>query len=142
MLVTETVQVAAPPERVWAVLADVQDWPSWTPTTRSVRLLDGPTLTEGSRVRIEQPRLPPAEWVVSEYVPGRSFRWTARGPGVVTVADHEVVPADDPARSTVTLRLEQTGPLSGVLGLVAGRLTRRYVATEARSLKARCERGG
>lgn len=139
MLVTESAPVAAPPEQVWAVLADIERWPSWNPTVRSVRLLGAQVLAEGSRVAIRQPRLPRAEWVVSEYVDGRSFRWSARGPGVVTVADHEVVPADE-GGCTVRLRLQQAGPLSGALGLVAGRLTRGYVATEAASLKARCER--
>jgi uncharacterized protein YndB with AHSA1/START domain len=137
MQVTETVEIAAPPERVWQVLTDVEAWPTWTDSVRAARLLDGAPLAEGSRVELRQPRLPTTVWVVTELVDGSSFSWSARGPGVVSVADHRLEPGDGGTR--VRLEFSQQGPLGTALGVVAGGLVRRYVGMEAAGLKRRCE---
>lgn len=137
MQVLETVQVAATPHRVWQVLVDVEQWPTWTGSVRAVRLLDPGTLAEGSRVELSQPRLPKAGWVVTELVEGRSFTWSSRAPGVVSTAEHRLEDTDGGTR--VTLRLIQEGPLAGVLSVLAGARARRYVAMEAAGLRRRCE---
>ncbi|HET8604768.1 MAG TPA: SRPBCC family protein [Marmoricola sp.] len=134
-LFTTTRHVEAPPERVWPVLADVARWPEWTPTVDSLQRLDDGPLRIGSRARIHQPRLPRAEWEVTEVQDGRSFTWEASGPGLRTIGRHEVVA--EGAGSAVTLSIEQTGPASPVAALVWRRLTQRYLETEAASLAAR-----
>jgi carbon monoxide dehydrogenase subunit G len=35
-----TVEIPAPPDRVWAVLADIERWPEWTPTVTRIQRLD------------------------------------------------------------------------------------------------------
>jgi uncharacterized membrane protein len=137
MQVTETVDIAAPLEQVWRVLADVEAWPTWTDSVRTARLLDGPPLAEGSRVELRQPRLPATLWVVTELVEGESFTWSARGPGVVSVAGHWLEPTDRGTR--VRLEFSQQGPLGTALGVLAGGMVRRYVGMEAAGLKRRCE---
>src|SRR5919112_4157282 len=82
------IDVEAPVEHVWEVLREVERWPEWAPTLTSVRRLDGGPLAVGSRVRVEQPRIPPTEYQVTELEPGRSFTWVATGPGVRTTARH------------------------------------------------------
>jgi uncharacterized protein YndB with AHSA1/START domain len=135
--VTQTVDIAATPERVWQVIVDVERWPTWTDSVRAARLLDGPPLAEGSRVELRQPRLPTTEWVVIELVDGESFTWSARGPGVVSVASHRLEPADGGTR--VRLEFSQQGPLSRALDVLAGAMVRRYVGMEAAGLRRRCE---
>jgi uncharacterized protein YndB with AHSA1/START domain len=130
--------LAAPAPRVWEVLFDVARWPEWTPTIHSVERLDAGPLVVGSRVRIRQPKLPQAVWEVTEVVEGRSFTWQAKGPGMTSIGRHEVVP--DATGSTVSLSIEQVGPMGAVAALVWRRLTQRYVDLEAESLDERVSR--
>ena len=75
-----SIDVDAPVDRVWEVLRDVERWPEWASTVNSVRRLDDGPLAVGSKARIEQPKIPPTEYVVTELEPGRSFTWVATGP--------------------------------------------------------------
>lgn len=133
---TTSRHIDASPAHVWEVMSDVSRWPEWTPTIESVRRLDDGPLAVGSRAEVRQPRLPRATWQVSELVPGRSFTWEANGPGMRTIGRHEVVP-DAGGGSTVTLGIEQTGPMGAVAAVVWRRLTQRYIEVEAQSLDAR-----
>jgi len=129
--------IAAPAATVWAIYSDVERWPDWTASVTSVELLDAGPLRVGSRARVRQPRLPVAEWTVTEIDEGRSFTWVARGPGVRTTGTHIVVPHGDGARATAIL--DQGGPLGPVVGFLTRGLTRRYLAMEVAGLKARAE---
>lgn len=130
-----THHIDAPAESVWEVLSDVAHWPEWTPTIDSVERLDSGPLRVGSQARVRQPKLPRAQWEVTELVEGRSFTWEATGPGLRTIGRHEVTPDADGC--TVTLSIEQTGPMAGVAARMWRKLTQRYVELEAESLDAR-----
>lgn len=132
-----TIDIAAPPERVWAVLSDVESWPSWTPTVTAVTLLDDRNLQLGGRAKVQQPRLPDAEYVVTELIAGRSFTWVADRPGVRTTASHTIEPL--PAGARVRLSVAQTGWLGALAGHLYRSLTDRYLANEANGLKHTCE---
>ncbi len=139
MRFSATSDVAAPARRIFDVYTDVVRWPDWTKTVTSVERLDQGPLRVGSRARIRQPRLPVAVWEVTDLEPGRSFTWVARGPGIVTTGRHEVIPMGGVDRAQVTASLEQAGLLGPLVGLLTRRLTDRYLQTEVRGLKARCE---
>lgn len=132
-----TVEISATPERVWAVLADVPGWPRWTPTASAAEVLRGP-FGEGATVRLKQPRLPAAVWIVTEHRPLTGFTWTTSRPGVRTEARHQLHHAGAGVVH-VELTLTQTGPLSWLVHLLAGPLTRRYLSQEAHGLKTWCE---
>ncbi len=133
-----SIAINAPPERVWAVLTDVRRWPEWTASMRDLRYVAGDSLVPGSRVRIQQPRLPAVVWDVTEVEPGESFSWVARSPGITTRATHRLTPGLS-GGVTVSLGIQQRGPLAWLLELLTARLTRRYVQLEADGLKRRCE---
>ena len=132
------IDIEAPVDRVWEVLRDVERWPEWASTVTSVRRLDDGPLAVGSRARIEQPRIPPTEYVVTELEPSRSFTWVATGPGVRTTARH-LLEALGTGGTRVTLAVEQAGLVGAVMGRFYRRLTDRYLATEAEGIKARSE---
>ena len=132
------IEVEAAVERVWEVLHEVERWPEWASTVTSVRRLDDGPLAVGSRVRVEQPRIPPTEYEVTEFEPNRSFTWTATAPGVRTTARHRLEQLGA-GTTRVTLAVEQAGPLGRVMGRFYRRLTDRYLTAEAEGIKARSE---
>ncbi|HZE30856.1 MAG TPA: SRPBCC family protein [Actinoallomurus sp.] len=134
---TTSVEIDADPERVWNALIDVEHWPDWTPSMRSVRRLDTGPFGPDSRVRIEQPRMPAAVWQVTRFEPGTSFTWVSARGGVRTEGYHRLVRGPDGL--TVELGIAQTGALAWLIAALYGRLTRRYVGMEARGLKRACE---
>jgi len=122
------------------VISDVERWPQWTASMIEVDRLDEGSLGAGSRARVRQPKLPVAVWQVTEIVPGRSFTWQAKGPGLLTIAGHEAEPLDA-GRSRATLWIDQRGLLAGIAGLFWDKLTREYATTELEGLKQRSEGG-
>lgn len=137
MELQRTIDIAAPPERVWAVMADATRWHEWTASVTSVQLLDGPELRVGGRAEIRQPKLPPARFTVTALEPGRGFTWATGNVVVRATARHRIEPAPGGARATLAVRF------GGLLGWLAGRAYRRltleYLELEAQGLKARSE---
>ena len=116
-----TVVTAAPPERVWAVVVDVERWPERIPTVEAVERLDAGPLAVGSRTRLQQPRLPTAVWTDTELADGSSYTWESSSPGVTVTATH-VVEAHS-SGSRLTLAVTVSGPLSGIGWLMTRSLT-------------------
>ena len=131
------VTIAAPPERVWAVIVDVERWPERIPTVDSVERLDEGPLAVGSRTRLQQPKLPTAVWTVTELSDGSSYTWESSSPGVKITATHIVEPHPD--GSKLTLALTVTGPMSRIGWLMSRSLTKRYTESEAASIKKAAE---
>lgn len=134
----DSIDINATAATVWDVYADVEHWPDWTASVRSVTFVAGDHVAIGARARIAQPKLPKAEWEVTEVEPGRSWTWVASAPGVRTTAIHRVEPLDD-GSTRVTQTLIQEGALGWLIARVYAGLTRRYLRMEAEGLAARCE---
>ena len=132
-----TVQIDAPAERVWRVMADLERWPEWTPTMASVKRLDNGEFRLGSRARIRQPKLMGAVWKVSSMVPGRSFELQNSSAGLRSVAGHRIEPQTDSCK--VTIWVEHTGVITPLIGYFFNDITRQYLQQEAEGLKKRCE---
>ena len=133
-----SIEIAAPPERVWEILADVERWPEWTASVTSVRRLDHGPLDVGSRVEVVQPKIPKGTYTVTVLEPGSLFTWEQRQPGSTVTAHHRVTPLPD-GGSRVDLTVAMSGALGGIVGRMYRRLTERYLAIEAAGLKSRAE---
>jgi uncharacterized membrane protein len=134
---SEAIEIAAAPERIWDVMRDIDRWPEWTPSMTSVHRLDDAPFAVGTRVKVRQPRLPAAIWLLTDIQPGRGFTWVSANPGVTVTATHVIAPGGEGSR--VTLAIEMAGPFAALLGALTGGITQRYMALEARGLKARSE---
>jgi hypothetical protein len=130
------VDIAAAPALAWSVMADVERWPEWTASISRVKKLSPGPLQVGSRVRIHQPKFPPAVWHVTGLVPGAEFSWVSSAPGIWVTARHSVEAVATGCRVKLSIGYE------GFLGVLLARWTRhliqRYLAMEADGLKARC----
>jgi uncharacterized membrane protein len=131
-----TVDIPAPQPRVWSVMVDVERWPEWTASISHVKRLSPGPLHVGSRVRIHQPKFPPAFWRVTELKPGASFTWVSRAPGVRVTARHTAEAIEIGSR--VTLSIHYEGWLGAWLGQWTRNLNERYLVMEATGLKAHC----
>lgn len=149
---TRTIEVtraaSAAPDDVWRVLGELDAWADWLPTVSRIERQDavgegGASGTSGAAApsvdsvyRIEQPKLPPTRWTVTQWQPGTSFTWRSRRPGVVSTADHVVRPLAG-GGSEITLRMSFAGPLSWLVHRLYAGLTRDYMETEATALAER-----
>ena len=134
---SRTVEIAAPAQLVWSVMADVERWPEWTASvSRIVRLTPGP-LAVGSRLRIHQPKLAPATWRVVEVERDRYFVSESVTPGLRVIAHHSIEPVGAKSRVTLSVRFE--GLFAVLLARLTRNLNKRYLTMEAVGLKERCE---
>ena len=118
-------------------MSDVARWHEWTPSVTSIKRLDEGPFAVGSRVVIRQPKFPPALWTATAIETGRSFTWVSTAPGIRVLAHHGVEPTVNGSRATLSLDLQ--GVFGGLLGRLTGGITERYLAFEAKGLKARSE---
>ena len=135
---TTRVSIQAPAARVWQTMIEVERWPEWTPSVRSIERLEPTPLGPGSRVRIEQPKLAPAVWTVTDWKPEVAFIWVSRRPGILVTALHAIT-ASAAGACEVTLTVRFEGLLAPLIRLLTGRLTKHYMGLEAAGLKKVCE---
>jgi uncharacterized protein YndB with AHSA1/START domain len=131
-------EINAPPDRVWAVLVDVERWPEWMASYTSVERLSQGPLTVGSTARVRQPGLSAATYTVTELVADVEFTWSSSTLGVLTTGRHVVQPRPGD-RTALLLSLEQTGILAGPIGLILGPKIRRFLAIESEGLRTAAE---
>jgi ligand-binding SRPBCC domain-containing protein len=137
---SRSIDIAAAPERVWAVMSDLDRWHEWTPSIRGITRQGGAPFATGTRVVIRQPKFPPAQWTITNVQPGRSFTWVSRAPGMQVTGTHAITATEGGSR--VTLSLHYEGAVGRWLARLTRGITERYVGYEAEGLRARSEATG
>lgn len=132
-----SIDIDAPPERVWSIMSDVERWQEWTPSVRSIRKTDAGALKVGSGAWVRQPKLPPAFWRVTAVEPNKEFTWINKGPGIIVTARHGVEPI--PRGTRAALSINYDGLFHPLIVWMVGDLNDRYLALEANGLKRRSE---
>jgi len=112
MKIEHRILVAAPPEHIFEIYADVQNWHTWDPDTKSASL-DGP-FQVGSRGRLTPAKGNTVPMLVTALVPNRSFTVESKIPLFRMVFEHELIPSG--TNTEVVHRVTFSGLLSALLG--------------------------
>jgi ribosome-associated toxin RatA of RatAB toxin-antitoxin module len=135
--IRKTIEINAPPARVFRLIYDVERWHTWTASISSVRLTTPGPLAIGSTAEVRQPNLPMARWTVTALEEDLGFTWVSRSPGVRVTGEHWVTAT--PAGCRAALSISYGGFFGPLLGRLFRRISDRYVTMEAEGLKARAE---
>ncbi len=137
MKVAHAHHIAAPPELVWSVAIDIDNWPNWTPTVDRAKRLDGGQFRLGSQAVLNQPGLPEITWTVTLFEDGERFVWESTLRGIPVAATHEVIPSDNGCTSQ--LYFETLGLIGALLGPFLRRPIQEAIERENNGLKVHCE---
>jgi hypothetical protein len=136
------VEIDAPIDQIWPIIADVERWHEWTASITGVTWQDGGSMRPGAVAAVRQPKLPVAKWKVTEVADRgtdrRSFTWVSGGPGFRSTGIHEVVARPD-GKSVATLGIRTTGIIGALMWPLFKGITNKYVTMEGEGLKARAE---
>ena len=124
-------------QRVWDLTADVEAWPSLTPTMTSVTRLDDGPFGVGSQARVVQPGQRPTTWTVTRFEPPLAFEWEAKVLTVTMTGTHHLSTAGSGTRNVLGLRL--SGPGHRLIGRLVGAKVQQAIDTENDGFKAAAE---
>jgi hypothetical protein len=142
--IAASIPIAAPPEDVWALYADVEGSVDWVPFAEEILYVSGPPGL--GQVYRERTRLggisDVAEWTVIEWDPPRRQvqRSTGKGMDSRLAIMVEATPRGSRARQEVTLDSRLPGPLGWLHERLFGRVARRGIHAALRAARARLDR--
>jgi uncharacterized protein YndB with AHSA1/START domain len=138
MQVEHRITVAAPPDAIFRIYADVEQWPSWDPDTKQASL-QGP-FQVGSRGRLTPTKGSTVPMLLTEVVPGRCFTVESKIPLFRMVFEHELMPVA--GATEVVHRVTFSGLLSFILGPMLTKQLNVGLPITLRKLKALAEARG
>jgi len=134
-----TIDLGAPIERVWNMVADTPLWPDWRASVRRIETSSKGALEEGAEgVILGRGEMPSVRFRVVEYHPPDVLSYETRSPGQRARITYALEPTDGGCR--LTSRIKVSGPLGGLLGMLGSAVIRRDLAADAERLKLTCER--
>lgn len=137
MRIENSINIAAPLDRVWELTLDVEAWPDHTPTVTSVERLDDGPIAVGSQARIKQPAQGAKVWTVTALEPRKRFAWATKSMGTRMTGGHEL--AESAGGTTNRLTIDIEGPLAPVVGFLLRRPIRGAITKENLGFKAAAE---
>jgi len=136
MKFSASVEINAMPEKAWAMVNDVQEWPKWIPSLKKVeRLTKGP-LGVGSQVLVVARSLITVNLLmtITEFIPGRRVVMEGKVLGVRMKRYYELEPvAQNKAKLTAG------GEVSGLLAFLVRRGGQKVSEDIVQGLKKKVE---
>ncbi|MFY8044507.1 MAG: SRPBCC family protein [Rhodoferax sp.] len=138
MQIEHRTTIAASPDTIFRIYADVQNWHTWDPDTKQASL-DGP-FHVGTRGRITPPKGMTVPMHLTQVEPGKCFTVESKIPLFQMLFEHELVAT---TRGTeVVHRVTFSGLLSIVLGPMLSKQLNAGLPVTLRNLKALAEKTG
>lgn len=135
MQIEHRITVAASPEVIFDIYADVANWPTWDPDTKRANI-DG-SFQVGSRGRLTPTKGNTVPMVLTQVVPAKCFTVESRIPLFRMLFEHELVPV--PGAIEVVHRVTLSGLLSIVLRPILANQLNSGLPVTLRKLKALAE---
>jgi uncharacterized protein YndB with AHSA1/START domain len=129
------IEVAAAPELVWAVLTEIEHWPSWNPAVESVSI-EG-SFEEGSEFRWKAGPGTITSTIRNVDAPRRTA-WTGTSFGIKAIHVHTLAPRND--GTLVRTEESYAGLVANFLRRPLRRMLDRTLQGELEHLKAEAER--
>jgi len=139
IFIEKTVVISAQPPDIFRVLMDLEGWRQWTPSITRMSTLDGDRPGRGVKIKVLQPKLPPAIWTITEVDQDRALVWEKGSFGLRMLSGHFI--SDVAPGTRVTIRITYEGALAGLAYWLSHKLTDRYMTMEINGLKEECEKG-
>lgn len=135
MIVERWHEIEAPADMVWSVTSDVERWPTWMPTVRSVTALTPGAMAPGSRYLLKQPLQAAATWEVTRHDAPQIFEWERREQGqLLFVGTHGV--EKHGGNTKVHVSLQAFGAANTLLRPIFAAV----IAVECRAMERHCLR--
>jgi hypothetical protein len=131
-----TIEISAPPERVWSTLVDTAAWPEWDPFTEKI---EG-TIALGNKIKAFS-KLSPGRGFgvkVTKLVPNETMVWTGGMPLGLFKGERTYTLTPGPGGTTFSMREVFGGPMLALIGKSIPDMTEAFQSF-ARGLKARAE---
>lgn len=136
-VIEKTDAIRSSPERIFSTLIAVEKWSQWTKSVSKARYINSKLCEFGVQIKIYQPKLPPAVWIVQEITKNRSLVWVKRSFGLKMTANHFIIGSGK--EQTVKLQIVYEGFLAGFFYKLTSKLTEKYLSMEVAGLKQVCE---
>ena len=114
---SSSVEIDAPPEKVWALVNEFEEWPQWIPSIKKIEKLSEGALGEGSQIRVTAKSIITVKLLmtITEFVPGRHAVMQGKVLGTEMTRYYTLEPVNGGTRLTAG------GEVSGLLAYLVRR---------------------
>lgn len=133
--IEKSVITSAPPETIFRIYQDVENWNKWDPDTKSSQLAHGLTLGSLGSLTPTKGNTVPME--VTSVIENRNFTVTSKTMLFRMDFDHELTPVSN--GTLVVHRVTFSGFLKPILSMIIGRLVDKGLPITLQNLKTLAE---
>lgn len=131
-----SIDINAPPRKVWAMIDKLEEWPQWMPSIKKIEMVSKGPLAVGSQLSVTAK----VSWLtvtllmtITEFVPERTVVMRGKALGTNLTRFYNLEPVDGKTRVTIG------GDVSGALAWLACRGGQKISAEIAQAAKKKVE---
>lgn len=137
-IISKKILIKADIEKVYTIWTDIEKWSLWTKSINKISFLENNSFNLGGKARVEQPKLSPAVWIISEIKANELFTWYTKLLGVKIIAKH--ILQNTPNGTIAASILIYEGLFASIIYKLSSKITSEYLTLEINGLKTICEK--